>query len=107
MQQVKNQKTPKSPREIAISRAIRMLTNLLRTVVFLLQNGVYVIGFRGRRIESGFDVIVVQVVASPYLQTLFTDAMWLKQRHTGALTVHTWFAERFGIRIEWEEACPH
>lgn len=105
--QAKDTKAQKSPREIAISRAIRMLTNLLRTVVFLLQNGIYVIGFRGRRVESGFDRIVVQVAASPYLQTLFADAMWLKQRHTGALTVHTWFAERFGIRIEWEEVCAH
>jgi hypothetical protein len=95
----------KSPRELAISHAICMITSLLKVVIYLMRHGVYVIGFRGRRTDAGLDSIVVQVTASPYLKTLFRDALWLKQRHDGALTIHTWFADRWGIRIEWEDAC--
>lgn len=106
--QIKDPRKPqaKSPREIAISRAIRMITNLLRTVIFLMQNGVYVIGFRGKRNAAGRDQIVIRVAPSPYLATLFPGAVWLKQRHDGVLTIHTWFAECAGIHVEWEDICP-
>lgn len=97
----------KSPREQAIKHAIGMITGLLKVVIYLLQHGVYVIGFRGWRTDAGLDRIVVQVVASPYLNTLFRDAIWLKQRRDGALTIHTWFADRWGIRIEWEDVCTN
>lgn len=92
-------------RERAVSEAIRMITSLLKVVIYLMQHGVYVIGFRGQRNAAGIDNIVVMVAASPYLTTLFRDATWLKQRHDGALTIHTWFADRWGIRIEWEDVC--
>lgn len=97
--------TQKSPRELAVTHAIRTITGLLKVVIYLLQHGVYVIGFRGWRNAAGVDNIVVTVAASPYLTTLFRDATWLKQRHDGALTIHTWFADRWGIRIEWEDVC--
>lgn len=94
-------------REVAVSQAIKTITGLLKAVIYLLQHGVYVIGFRGWRNDAGVDRIVVQVSASPYLTTLFRDAIWLRQRQDGALTIHTWFAERWGVRIEWEDACAN
>ncbi|WP_234082358.1 hypothetical protein [Azonexus sp. R2A61] len=97
----------KSTRELAISQAIRTITGLLKAVIYLLQHGVYVIGFRGWRNDAGVDRIVVQVAASPYLTTLFRDALWLRQHHDGVLTIHTWFVERWGVRIEWEDVCAN
>lgn len=96
-----------SSRDIAITHAIRTITGLLKVVIFLMQHGVYVIGFRGWRNAAGVDRVVVQVAASRYLFTLFRDAIWLRQRHDGALTIHTWFAERWGVRIEWEDVCAN
>lgn len=100
-----NTHSAKSRRELAVTHAIRTITGLLKAVIYLLQHGVYVIGFRGSRNSAGVDRIVVTVAASPYLTTLFRDATWLRQRHDGVLTIHTWFVERWGIRIEWEDVC--
>lgn len=96
-----------SKRAAAVERSEAMLGGLQKAVAYLLQNGVYVIGFAGRRNAAGVDVVTVQVAPSGYLRVLFGDALWLKQRRDGALVTHTWFVERFGVRIEWEDVCVH
>jgi hypothetical protein len=92
-------------REHALGEAVRLITNLLRCVLWLIGHGVYVIGFRGWR-SNGVDHVVVQVPPSPYLYHLFqNDCSWQQRRQEGCLTIFTWFSIRFGIRIEWEETC--
>ena len=92
-----------SPRDVAMTTATSLITNLLRCVLWLLRHGIYVIGFSGRSRSSGTDVVTVQVAASPCLYRLMADAYWLKQIREGNLVTHTWQAIRFGICIEWEE----
>lgn len=94
------------PRDLAMGEAVRLITNLLRCVLFLIKSGVYVIGFKGWRSGAGVDRVTVQVAASPYLHRLFQgDCSWQERRQEGCLTIFTWFSIRFGIRVEWEETC--
>jgi hypothetical protein len=95
--------SPESPREMAMSTATSLITNLLRCVLWLLRHGIYVVGFSGRRRDNGTDVVTVRVAASPYLYRLMTDANWFKQHRDGNLVTHTWQSIRFGTVIEWEE----
>lgn len=91
-------------REAAQATATSLITDLLRCVLWLIRHGIYITGFRGWRGHQA-DRIVVTVAASPSLYRLFAgDCAWSKRRQQGALTIYTWAAERFGIRIEWEEA---
>lgn len=93
-----------SPREATLAEAVRMITDLMRCVLWLLRHGIYVIGFAGWR-GQGIDRIVVTVAASPYLYILLgsDNCAWRERRQDGVLTIYTWFADRFGCRIEWEE----
>lgn len=93
---------PEYPRDQAMTSATRLITNLLRCVLWLIRHGVFVIGFCGRRGESS-DCVVVTVAASSYLRVLLPDCAWRRRRQEGALTIYTWFSVRFGVRIEWEE----
>lgn len=97
-----------TPRDTAQATATTLITNLLRCMLWLIRHGIYVIGFNAAR-RCGVDEVTVKVAASPYLQRLFADeCAWLSRRQEGALTVRTWFAHRYGIRIEWEEVtCTH
>lgn len=95
-----------SKRDFAITEAVRLITNLLRCVIWLIRHGVFVTSFSGYHVPGGVDHVKVCVAASPYLYTLLgSDAAWQKRRQEGCLTIYTWFAIRFGIRIEWEEVC--
>ncbi len=86
-----------------MTAATTLLTNLLRCVLWLLRNNVRLIGFRGES-RLGVDRVVVTVAPSPTLYRLFgEDCAWHSQRYDGAATRYTWFAIRFGIRIEWED----
>lgn len=96
-----------SLRDQSIGHAIKLISSLLKVLIFLMQHGVFVVGFKGRKNDAGIDVVVIQVANSSYLRVLFTDAAWLKQRQEGALTIHTWFVVRNDIRIEWEDVCAH
>ena len=100
--------TPRSaiaPRLAAIASATLLLTNLTNVVVWLIRQGVFITGFKGWRGE-GIDRVVVTVAASPLLHGLFKDrCTWRERRQDGALTIYTWFADRAGVRIEWEEVC--
>lgn len=51
---------------------------------------------------------LITVQFSPFLWRLFAnDCAWQKRRQQGEATIYTWFAVRFGARIEWEEIqCP-
>lgn len=97
-----------TPREAEMTSAASLITGLLRCVLWLLRHGVYVIGFTGQR-RNGLDRITVKVAASAYLYRIFGDeCAWNTRRQDGALTIYTWYAERFGVRIEWEEVtCVH
>ena len=96
---------PENARDAATTSATRLITDLLRCVLWLLKHGIYVIGFSGERRAGGADRIVVRVAASPHLYILFgrDGCSWRQRRQDGALTIHTWFGERFGCRVEWEE----
>lgn len=94
-------------REAAITEAVRLITSLMRCVIWLIKNGIYVTGFSGWR-SNGIDRVTVTVAASPYLYRLLgiDNCAWRERRQDGALTIYTFFGERFGCRIEWEEvAC--
>ena len=97
-----------SPREAAMTSATRLITNLLRCVLYLIKHGVFVTGFAGCKTAAGDDRITVTVAASPFLYKLFaSECAWQKRRQEGALVIFTWFAVRYGIRIEWEEVCAY
>ena len=51
---------------------------------------------------------LVKVQFTPFLWRLFAnDCAWQRRRQEGEATIYTWFAVRFGARIEWEEIqCP-
>lgn len=105
MQAVSKQYEPPS-RDDAMSTATHLITNLLRCVLWLIRHGIYVNGFSGERDTGGGTRITVRVAASPYIyQVLKGEAAWQQRRQQGHLTIFTWFAVRFGIRIEWEEVC--
>ena len=94
---------PETPRQAAMASATVMITNLMRCVLWLMRHGIYVIGFRGWQ-SAGVDHIAVTVPASPHLYRLFAgQCYWRNRRQDGSLTIHTWNAERFGVRIQWEE----
>lgn len=96
-----------SHRESAMTSATVLVTNLLRCVLWLIRHGILVTGFHGAR-EFGVDRVTVTVAANPYLHRLFAgQCAWHTRRQDGALTVFTWFGDRFGVRIEWEEICAY
>lgn len=96
---------PETARDAATTSAARLITDLLRCVLWLLKHGIYVIGFSGERRAGGVDRVVVRVAASPHLYILFgrDGCTWHKRIQDGALTKYTWAGERFGCRVEWEE----
>lgn len=96
---------PESARDAATTSATRLITDLLRCVLWLLKHGIYVIGFNGTRSVGGADRVTVRVAASPHLYVLFgrDGCAWHKRIQDGALTKYTWAGERFGCRVEWEE----
>lgn len=101
------ERAKETPREVAMTSATTLITSLLRCVLWLIRHGIYVIGFTGQR-RNGIDRVVVKVAASAHLYRIFGDqCAWHTRRQEGVLTIHTWFVERFGIRIEWEEASCH
>ena len=94
-----------TPRLAAIASATLLLTNLTSVVIWLIKHGAFITGFKGWRGE-GIDRVVVTVAASPMLHVLFKDrCTWRERRQDGALTIYTWFADRAGVRVEWEEVC--
>lgn len=94
-----------SPRLAAIASATLLLSNLTAVVAWLLKHGIFITGFKGWRGE-GIDRVVVTVAASPLLYEIFRSrCAWRERRQDGALTIYTWFADRAGVRVEWEEVC--
>lgn len=95
-------------RDRAMNEAVRLITNLLRCVLWLIKRGVFVTGFKGAKSPAGVDRVTVMVAESPYLYELFSNScFWLRRRQEGSVTIFTWQAERWGIVIEWEQACAH
>lgn len=96
---------PAVPAEIA--EAEQLLDSLKRCAVWLLRNGVGIVGFVGSQ-SFGPDRIVVTVTApAARLHVLMPDCECCKRGQDGALTVFTWTAVRFGLRIEWRETTCH
>ena len=87
------------PRAEALADYDRRLDNLRCCVHWLVDNGVKVIESMLCR-QGG----IVKVAASPNLPRLLGgECSWRKRRQDGALTIFTWFAVRYGTRIEWED----
>jgi len=62
------------------------------------------VGIRIRRVTVDRRATVIQVESTPFLHRLFAgDCAWRAQHQEGDVTVHTWFAIRYGVRIEWDE----
>ncbi len=97
-------RVPESELEARRRSATTLITNLLRCVLWLMGNGIHVIGFDGSR-RGDSDRVTVRVTASPYLHILFgvDGCYWRRRRQEGVLTIYTWCAERFDCRIEWED----
>ena len=94
-----------SPREEAITAATIMISSLQQCIFWLVRQGIYVIGFEGKT-SNGMDQVIVKVAPSPYLHRLFAgQCAWRARQQKGVVTIYTWCADRFGIRIEWEETC--
>ena len=94
---------PEATRPDSIAAATTLITNLLRAVLWLISQRFSVISFHGSR-DIGGDKIVITVAPSPRLHAVFgEECAWRQRRQDGALTIYTWFADRFGVRIEWEE----
>lgn len=94
---------PDATRQTSIAAATKLITSLLNAVVWLISQRFSVISFHGSR-DIGGDKIVIKVAPSPRLHVVFgDDCAWRQRRQDGALTIYTWFADRFGVRIEWEE----
>lgn len=77
----------------------RRLDNARHCAAWLIDLGVKV---RGVRVDKAAGVVKVE--STPFLWRLFAgDYAWRERRQEGALTIFTWFAVRYGTRIEWEE----
>lgn len=102
------QKPAPAAHDATLAEAVRLITNLMRCVLWLIKRDIRVTGFSGWR-ANGIDRVIVTVAACPQLYILFgrDGCAWQARRPEGALTIYTWFADRFGIRVEWEEACAH
>lgn len=88
--------TTRSEQSAAIRRR---LINAAKAVEWLEGLGVEVVDGKATRFCA-----VVRVVHTPLLRRLFGDnCAWRQQRQVGDATVLTWFAVRYGARIEWEE----
>ncbi len=76
--------------EHAMGEATRLITNLLRCVLFLVKNDVRIVGFRGWNSDAGVDCVVVQVAAEPRLYRIFSgECSWQKRRQEGARLIFT------------------
>lgn len=95
-------------REAALLEAARLIGNLMRCVAWLLRHDLHITGFSAWR-GNGIDRVSVRVAAHPRLHILFghDGCAWRQRRQEGALTIYTWFGERFGCRVEWEETCAN
>jgi hypothetical protein len=87
------------PRAVALAEFDRRIENLRCCVHWLVEHEIRVIDSRLCRVGG-----IVKVAASPSLRVLLgSDCSWRQRRQDGALTIYTWFAMRFGTRIEWED----
>lgn len=66
------------------------------------------VGVKVLSVEITRFAAVVRIAYTPFLHKLFAgDCAWRQQRQEGNTTILTWFALRYGARIEWEEIqCP-
>lgn len=88
-------------REAVLAEFDRHLDNLKRCVHWLIAQGVAVIDVDLKR---GRARPIVEVAASPYLQTLFKgDCANVGRRQEGVITRYRWQAVRFAIAIVWDE----
>jgi hypothetical protein len=95
-------------RYAATPRAIKIATdhmeNLKSCLIFLLSNGIRVIGYNGH-IVDGKAHITVTADASPHLWRLYGGHCETnRRRQDGAFTVETWVGRHSSaIDVEWEE----
>ncbi|MBL8396151.1 MAG: hypothetical protein JNK99_15635 [Candidatus Accumulibacter sp.] len=77
----------------------RSLDEVLHAATYLLNLGVKI-----TRVVYERDRAVITVESTPFLWRLFAgDCAWRQRRLEGETTIYTWFAVRYGTRIEWEE----
>lgn len=90
-------------REAAKIAAADQLHRLQSCINWLLSSGISVVAFNGYE-RNGVDHLRITVRACPQLYMLFgDDCTWCKRTYDGKTTRFTWVAQRFGVRIEWEE----
>ncbi len=90
-------------REAAKIAAADQLHRLQSCINWQLGNGISVISFDGFE-KNGMDYLRVIVKPRPQLYMLYkNDCTWYKRFSDNAGTRFSWVAERFGVRIEWEE----
>lgn len=89
----------------AVANASAVLGDRLsRCIVWLLFAGVTIVEFRGWN-SGGVDQLCVTCVGSPKLHVLFSGECECQRRaDLGNGPRRTWVAQKFGVRVEWEEA---
>lgn len=77
----------------------RRLDQLLHAATWLIGLSIKILEVR---IERNDTVIIVE--STPFLWRLFAgDCAWRERRTDEDFYRYTWFAKRYGTRIEWEE----
>lgn len=62
------------------------------------------IGIKILNVEITRHAAIVRIAYTPFLNKLFAnECAWRQQRQEGNARILTWFALRYGARIEWEE----
>jgi len=98
-------------RAIDAVRADRLLA-LSRHLDQVLHAATWLIGraIKIRAVHIARHAVVITVESTPFLWRLFAgECAWRERRADGAggadsqFDVYTWFAVRYGVRIEWEE----
>lgn len=86
----------------AMRELSRRMDNAHHAATWLIDLGVLI---RQVRIDRRPRVVAtIQIEHSPFVSRLFAGSCaWRERRQEGAFTLYTWFAVRYGCRIEWEE----
>ncbi len=80
----------------------RRMDNAHHAATWLINLGVLIRQVRIDRVPR--VVATIRIDHSPFVDRLFAGSCaWRERRQEGAYTIYTWFAVRYGVRIEWEE----
>lgn len=108
---VKGADAGESPERQSAQRAIDQvraenMRALSRRLDRVLHAATWLIGLsiRIRKIRIDRHATVITIENTPFVWRLFAgDCAWRERRTDGDVDRYTWFAVRYGVRIEWEE----